>query len=120
MKFINPKAWAVARKRTALDSILHYTQITYLIHGCFRCWLSKSGWFSCDNTNATATMHAHMTKLNTLITSLHVKNMHTDWINLVLSICYIVPECMEYIENKVVIYQLFFYNLIIVLKITQT
>ena len=54
-----------------------------------------------------ATMHAHTIKLNALVTSLHVK-MHTDWIDLVLSKCYIVPEGMEYIRKQGGVYEIYY------------
>ena len=34
--------------------------------------------------------------------------MHTDWINLVLNICYIVPESVECIGKQVGVYEIYF------------
>jgi len=42
-----------------------------------------------------------------LVKSLHV-NMNSDWIMLVLSICYIVPEGMEYIRKQGGVYEIYY------------
>ena len=34
--------------------------------------------------------------------------MYTDWINLVLSICYIVPEGVEYIRKQGGVYEIYY------------
>ena len=34
--------------------------------------------------------------------------MHTDWINLVLTIRYIVPESMEYVRKQGGVYEIYY------------
>ena len=54
-----------------------------------------------------ATMYADVTKE---VPWLHhcMQKMHTDWINLVLSICYIVPEGVEYIRKQGGVYEIYY------------